>query len=1717
MLSPTFFIEDYKREEKSQKKSWQRQKLELSHMRMEEDVRLNLLDAAERGDLDSLIAFLDEGANIEVTDQNGQTPLILAAEKGHLNIVAELLNRNADANARDEDGWTALIAASKEGYADVVSLMLENGAKVNIPDMGGWTPLVWSSYKGHGEVVKELLQCGANPNERGQHNMTALIWAAGRGHAAVVWELLKAGAKAEVSDKYGTSALTWAARKGHFEVAKILLQDGANPNTSGTHGWTPLIMAAKGGYENVVSLLLEDFPNVNAVDQDGRSALAWAAKEGHELIVGKLLQKGAFLNMPDRHGETPLMLAAKEGHIRVVRPLVTAYADVEMMDMDNKTALYVAVEHGHLEVVNELLNAGANTEVANKEGETALLRGARKKLLHCVNLLIEKGANVSSADKRGDTILHIAVRNHCPEMCEMILNNPKHARLLYRPNKVGETPHNLDLQNKTPALRSVFHEKKVGLDLEKQELPDQQDQFMTTVADFLIEPSLTIPMTAGLYSRWGSGKSVHVQRLLELIEDYQSQEPLQPFGITLAVVWFALFIGVTCGLLVWVVMNWHQAVITAICIFMGILALFLSARVSLVSMNRGVHQYGIYVTNLLTRISWFLKLVYCIPPSIEEIRPMLPVHVISVDLTQTVLVGDNPMTSLVNLTREMNDAIESDLGMLIPRLYRIFRAGPYRIRMPTSLNLKTRWKMSCCCIPSILITALVILSLWVGLILFGIYDIQGTSVVIAIQIAVCCIIGGAALANTLRLFVMIYCLVLSMKKRVTIVSTQPGIREETFLHVLKQEIDLCVDMLECLDGFLRRQTRMIITLDLLDSLEQQKILHLMNSIKLLLSEPGHPFILVFAVDPRLLIKAVDQSLSAVQGPPVGPSDYLKNLVDLPIYISEPSNACNYEGILPVTIRNQVIDVESSEHYPDDEMEWDANGDLFSSQVGDGADEDNNNMSPVHNESLGLASKADQRSVRFPSADSVLYRQVAHDSESIVISTDYPHRLESRLSEDLSHLLRNNESGTLCDIKRIMNIVSLTGKVLRNYNTSFQWSRLAAWISLSDGWPYKSSWITLLCLDTSLPLAQNMSIKKLYNLVGYTMPLVGDPDLGTDGDLSYFEAFLSSIKPVLTIKDVRVFSRCMFYVDPTIKKLMVDYVTAVKSGSVSKTQSFTQSVASKSGPYPVSPNSSKFMWRSTTIQDYQLLTHMTTEEVGQQIQDIDGIDSLMIQAYQSRICDNNISGKVLAACDLNELRDVMKMTFGDWQLFKSWIVALRLKDNTNGRNEYASYHSSSHADSFVEDSPSESAPDSPKHNVATQKVLCLPALNETLPPTSTRASADSIPYTSHSPRNSPHPRNLSPMPPLSVKDDGNIKKKAHTLNNHINPVFPKVSNVHQRSADSGFMSVEVDSTHRPTHRPSRVSKQQNVDTWEGPNEDYKLQLNGAAVTGNLVTTMKSPADGNVLKSHGNNGAFYESKDTAVTVKGQSLKYLQSKSPEFDFAEESRALNFQNLYKADTFLSRASSTSCEESEHFDNDDLIHQKSWTFATLPSDDEVMRKNENHTMNLSDSFVRLHKLQENESQPSQNDQHANFHNKTTKRPLSLSDIPLPPASLLEDEIAAEWPLSGPNDESLALVNAQSDCDTFPSPPLEVKKKFALRASKLRGMSNYASSSEGDMGHYGSENENGRLIWEHHENRSVFRKVNPEKKNLIIKSNTISTSPRPGMNMNSKKEEETQL
>jgi uncharacterized protein len=95
-----------------------------------------VFDLARGGATGDLAAYLDAGVPATLTNDKGDTLLILAAYHGHPGTVAALLARGADPGAVNDRGQTALAAAVFKQSAETVRTLLAAGAD---PDAGGPT------------------------------------------------------------------------------------------------------------------------------------------------------------------------------------------------------------------------------------------------------------------------------------------------------------------------------------------------------------------------------------------------------------------------------------------------------------------------------------------------------------------------------------------------------------------------------------------------------------------------------------------------------------------------------------------------------------------------------------------------------------------------------------------------------------------------------------------------------------------------------------------------------------------------------------------------------------------------------------------------------------------------------------------------------------------------------------------------------------------------------------------------------------------------------------------------------------------------------------------------------------------------------------------------------------------------------------------------------------------------------------------------------------------------------------------------------------------------------------------------------------------------------------------------------------------------------------------------------------------------------------------
>jgi ankyrin repeat protein len=89
------------------------------------------LHFAREGMTDELAGFVDHGLPVDVTDGEGNTPLMLSAYHGHAATVAMLLGRGADVDRRNHRDQAPVAGALFKGEDAVVRLLLDAGADLD--------------------------------------------------------------------------------------------------------------------------------------------------------------------------------------------------------------------------------------------------------------------------------------------------------------------------------------------------------------------------------------------------------------------------------------------------------------------------------------------------------------------------------------------------------------------------------------------------------------------------------------------------------------------------------------------------------------------------------------------------------------------------------------------------------------------------------------------------------------------------------------------------------------------------------------------------------------------------------------------------------------------------------------------------------------------------------------------------------------------------------------------------------------------------------------------------------------------------------------------------------------------------------------------------------------------------------------------------------------------------------------------------------------------------------------------------------------------------------------------------------------------------------------------------------------------------------------------------------------------------------------------------
>lgn len=262
--------------------------------------------------------LLSKGADINIKNQDGRTPLHIAAGiTDDDKLLSLLISKGADVNSQDNLGNTPLHnAAGNRLYKKNIPLLISSGAKVNSVNKSGETPIELTfKYK---LVLKDVAQL-KDPNA-----IWSAIWVTENVEDYDALEktielLLSKGANPDTKMSYSEKqpVLFEFVLKGQKRLCEILLNHGANVNFQGNEDMTAVHLATLRGDRDIVELLLNKGARINAKITTGLTPLHYAVMRGNKDIVELLISRGADVNAKDNQGQTPLFAANFYKHIEI--------------------------------------------------------------------------------------------------------------------------------------------------------------------------------------------------------------------------------------------------------------------------------------------------------------------------------------------------------------------------------------------------------------------------------------------------------------------------------------------------------------------------------------------------------------------------------------------------------------------------------------------------------------------------------------------------------------------------------------------------------------------------------------------------------------------------------------------------------------------------------------------------------------------------------------------------------------------------------------------------------------------------------------------------------------------------------------------------------------------------------------------------------------------------------------------------------------------------------------------------------------------------------------------------------------------------------------------------------------------------------------------------------------------------------------------------------
>ncbi|XP_066287412.1 kinase D-interacting substrate of 220 kDa B-like [Branchiostoma lanceolatum] len=807
---------------------------------------------------------------------------------------------------------------------------------------------------------------------------------------------------------------------------------------------------------------------------------------------------------------TPLHCAVVAGKAKIVSRLLRSGADALVRSKDLQSAMHMATWFGHGQIL-ELLLLKYEVEYQQnmkQQGVTGPLSTTTDRLLNWVDPTMRKDLesmvweasrvdnvaflnvlvgqlqwtveDLTIRDREGNTPLHIAVhqRYQSKKFAQALLE--MNSDLLHVKNKAGLTVENVAGDDMKFTLMGAA--KRVGS--LKSDSHFEEDSlgywvYAKTVADILTDESTTMPITVGIYARWGAGKSfilnqvkheideniAKAQKLRE-IERYNSKittkrlrsipVPPFPFSSCASILAFLFFVATLVGGVLSYM--YYRAIFKIVlivgtistictCVIVGYLKRKDVKRI-LVTLFPGLH----WTKRHLQLIGIWLDLLN--PPDLET-NPPNPGHVKVIHVQFNAWEYSGCSALWAGIVTKLCDEVETEIGPWTTRLYRAIHDKFMASERPPVTG-RVWFKLL---ITAILGTVMIVLA-----VLFGIRGDTPVLIATSIVEVLCGVaLGAGMLKNATKIWSFLRKMAISQRARLMAQTTKPNFDQELgFMAKVKTEVKVVTYLLRYFEAARRKQYRVVVVVDDLDRCPKDRVIKVIEAVGILLSDPNSYFISLLAVDPRIVVKSIEESFGDVmRNANINGYEYLKKIVQLPICLPDPGaeerKRFLWDTAKMSATERKVMAVQRQEA-GQARAKQAAKAMVLNSKEKEALSKGLHKLSLLWRHDVAQETSYGSVRMRSTSGKTGLNMYTVGQSGDVITDKNLflTEAIKSLQKDDVIRYVAGNPR----HIRRLFNILCVSVGVLsqRDRLTRFTPKQVARWVLLVEQWPYRMSWI-----------------------------------------------------------------------------------------------------------------------------------------------------------------------------------------------------------------------------------------------------------------------------------------------------------------------------------------------------------------------------------------------------------------------------------------------------------------------------------------------------------------------------------------------------------------------------------------------------------------------------------------------------------------------------------